>query len=366
MKKIMSVFGTRPEAIKMCPVIAELKKRSGIKCVVCVTGQHRELLKSTPEIFGIVPDYNLPVMKEGQTLTELTCDILMRLNSVLEAERPDVVLVHGDTTTAFSAALACFYRQIPVYHIEAGLRTYRLDMPYPEEFNRQCVGLVAKYHFAPTKEAERNLIAEGKSRDSVFVSGNTIVDALNMTIREDYYHPLLDWVGSGRLLILTLHRRENVGMPMQRVFGAVRRIVERYSDIFAIYPVHSNPTIGEAARKAFCGIDRIKVIEPLEVTDFHNIMYRAYIIITDSGGVQEEALHLGKRTVIVRDVTERPESLFSDMVRVSGTDEDAVCEAFGELFTKETTAEKTPANPYGEGRASVYIADIIERDLFSL
>ena len=309
MKTIMLVFGTRPEAIKMCPLVNELKSRENLKTVVCVTGQHRQMLDQVLEAFDVTPDYDLSIMKTGQTLFDITTNILNRIGGVLDEVKPDVVLVHGDTSTTFVTALACFYKQIPVGHVEAGLRTYNIYSPYPEEFNRQAVGIVAKYNFSPTELSKQNLLNEGKNPKSIFVTGNTAIDALKTTVREDYTHPELEWAADSRLIIITAHRRENLGEPMHHMFRAIRRIMDEHTDVKAIYPIHMNPVVRKAADEELAGCDRIHIIEPLEVLDFHNFLARSFLILTDSGGIQEEAPSLGKPVLVMRDTTERPEGI---------------------------------------------------------
>ena len=364
MKTIMLVFGTRPEAIKMCPLVRELKQRPGIKTVVCVTGQHRQMLDQVLEAFSVVPDYDLSIMKAGQTLFDITGSILERIRGVLEAVAPDVVLVHGDTTTTFATALACFYMQIPVGHVEAGLRTYDLSSPYPEEFNRQAVGIVARYHFAPTDRARDNLLREGKRAETIFVTGNTAIDALKYTVRPEYATADLDWAADSRLILITAHRRENLGAPMHHMFRAIRRIVEAHGDVKAIYPIHMNPVVRRAAAEELAGCDRIRIIEPLDVFDFHNYMARSYLILTDSGGIQEEAPSLGKPVLVMRDTTERPEGIAAGVLRLVGTDEQPIYDHFKALLENraEYDAMARAVNPYGDGFASRRIADILERD----
>ena len=362
MKKIMLIFGTRPEAITMCPLALELKSRSGIETVVTVTGQHREMLDQVLDAFGVQPDYDLSIMKEKQTLFDVTTAILGGLKPLLEKERPDVVLVHGDTSTTFSSALACFYLGIPVGHVEAGLRTYNLASPFPEEFNRQAVSIVAKYNFAPTAAARANLIREGRDPETVFVTGNTAIDALRTTVRENYSHPALDWAADSRLIMITAHRRENLGEPMHRMFRAIRRIVDENPDVKAIYPIHMNPAVRAAAEAELSGCDRIRIIEPLEVLDFHNFLARSYMVLTDSGGIQEEAPSLGKPVLVMRDTTERPEGIEAGTLKLVGTSEEVIYEAFRELLTNDETygAMSRASNPYGDGFASKRIADILE------
>lgn len=361
MKKVMLVFGTRPEAIKMCPLVNELKSRKNIITKVCVTGQHRQMLDQVLEIFGVEPDYDLSIMKDKQTLFDITTNILNRIREVLESEKPDVVLVHGDTSTTFVTALACFYLQIPVGHVEAGLRTYNIYSPYPEEFNRQAVGIVAKYNFAPTEMSKENLIREGKNPDSIFVTGNTAIDALKTTVRDDYKHPELEWAKDSRLIMLTAHRRENLGEPMHHMFRAIRRIVDENPDVKVIYPIHMNPVVRKAADEELGNDDRIHIIEPLDVLDFHNFLARSYLILTDSGGIQEEAPSLGKPVLVMRDTTERPEGIKAGTLKLVGTDEDVIYSEFKKLLTDNTEYEKMSkaSNPYGDGFACKRIADIL-------
>ena len=364
MKKVMLVFGTRPEAIKMCPLVNELKNRKNIKTVVCVTGQHRQMLDVVLEAFSVKPDYDLSVMKEKQTLFDITTNILNRIKEVLEAEKPSVVLVHGDTSTTFVTALACFYLQIPVGHVEAGLRTYNIYSPYPEEFNRQAVGIVSKYNFAPTELSKENLLREGKNPDSIFVTGNTAIDALKTTIRSDYSHPELDWAKDSRLIMITAHRRENLGEPMKNMFRAIKRIIDEHPDIKAIYPIHMNPVVRETANEILGDCDRIRIIEPLDVLDFHNFLNASYLILTDSGGIQEEAPSLGKPVLVMRDTTERPEGIKAGTLKLVGTEEETIYKEFKTLLEKKEEYEKMShaSNPYGDGFACKRIADILERD----
>lgn len=362
MKKVMLVFGTRPEAIKMCPLVNELKTRKGIETIVCVTGQHRQMLQQVLDIFGVVPDYNLSVMKERQTLFDVTTAVLERIGKVLEAEKPDVVLVHGDTSTAFAAALACYYMRISVGHVEAGLRTYDIFAPYPEEFNRQAISIISSYNFVPTGLARDNLLREGKRRESIYVTGNTAIDALKTTVRRDYDNVLLDWASDSKLILITAHRRENLGMPMRHMFRAIRGVMEMRPDVKAIYPIHMNPTVREIAREELAGCNRIKIIEPLDVLDFHNFLSRSYLILTDSGGIQEEAPSLGKPVLVMREATERPEGVKAGTLRIVGTDEKVIYDNFTELLTDENTyrAMSQASNPYGDGFASQRIGDILE------
>lgn len=362
MKKVMVVFGTRPEAIKMCPLVKELKTRKNLQTVVCVTGQHRQMLDQVLTAFQVTPEYDLSIMKEKQTLFDVTVNILQRLKAVLEEVRPDVVLVHGDTSTTFAAALACFYMQIPVGHVEAGLRTYNIYSPYPEEFNRQAVSIVAKYNFAPTELAKEQLLKEGKQAETIIVTGNTAIDALKTTVRQDYTHPELEWAADSRLIIITAHRRENLGEPMHNMFRAIRRIMEEHPDVKAIYPIHMNPVVRQAAEEELGGCDRIHIIEPLEVLDFHNFLARSYMILTDSGGIQEEAPSLGKPVLVMRDTTERPEGIAAGTLRLVGTEESVIYENFKLLLEDQAAydAMANASNPYGDGFASKRIADALE------
>ena len=361
MKTVMLVFGTRPEAIKMCPLVNELKSRENLKTVVCVTGQHRQMLDQVLEAFDVTPDYDLSIMKTGQTLFDITTNILNGIGSVLDEVKPDVVLVHGDTSTTFVTALACFYKQIPVGHVEAGLRTYNIYSPYPEEFNRQAVGIVAKYNFSPTELSKQNLLNEGKNPKSIFVTGNTAIDALKTTVREDYTHPELEWAADSRLIIITAHRRENLGEPMHHMFRAIRRIMDEHTDVKAIYPIHMNPVVRKAADEELAGCDRIHIIEPLEVLDFHNFLARSFLILTDSGGIQEEAPSLGKPVLVMRDTTERPEALASGTVHLVGTDYDKIMNEVSTLLddVKAYESMSKAVNPYGDGQACRRIADVL-------
>lgn len=361
-KKIMLVFGTRPEAIKMCPLVKELKTRKTIETIVCVTGQHRQMLDQVLDAFHVVPDYDLSIMKAGQTLFNITTNILNSIGDVLDEEKPDVVLVHGDTSTTFATALACFYKQIPVGHVEAGLRTYNIYSPYPEEFNRQAVSIISQYNFAPTELSKQNLLKEGKKAETVWVTGNTAIDALKTTVREDYTHPELDWAADSKLIIITAHRRENLGEPMHHMFRAIRRIMDEHPDVKAIYPIHMNPLVRKAADEELGGCDRIHIIEPLEVLDFHNFLARSFLIMTDSGGIQEEAPSLGKPVLVMRDTTERPEGIAAGTLKLVGTDEEVIYRNFKELLeSKESyNAMAHASNPYGDGFACKRIADILE------
>ena len=362
MKTVMLVFGTRPEAIKMCPLVNELKTREGIRTVVCVTGQHRQMLDQVLDAFHVVPDYDLSIMKDKQTLFDITTNILNNIKGVLEAVKPDVVRVHGDTSTTFVTALACFYLQIPIGHVEAGLRTYNIYSPYPEEFNRQAVSILSRYNFAPTELSKNNLLREGKDESTIYVTGNTAIDALKTTVREDYTHPELEWAKDSRLILITAHRRENLGEPMHHMFRAIRRVMEEHPDVKAIYPIHMNPIVRRAADEELGDCDRIHIIEPLEVLDFHNFLARSYMILTDSGGIQEEAPSLGKPVLVMRDTTERPEGIAAGTLKLVGTDEDVIYENF-KLLLDDPAAYDTMAqasNPYGDGYACKRIADILE------
>lgn len=361
MKTIMLVFGTRPEAVKMCPLALELKKRRSVKTLVCVTGQHREMLDSVLAVFGVAPDYDLAVMKEGQTLFDVTSSVLSGMKEVLERAAPDVVLVHGDTTTAFAAALACYYLRIPVGHVEGGLRTGDLYAPFPEEFNRMAAALISAYHFAPTARAAENLLREGRPRETVYVTGNTVVDALKTTVRADYTHPVMERAAGRRMILMTAHRRENLGEPMRRMFSAVRTFCGAHPDVFLVYPVHPNPAVGAAAHAAFDGCGNAALIPPLSVVDFHNFMARAYFILTDSGGAQEEAPSLGVPVLVMRDTTERPEGVEAGTARLVGTEYASVLSACEVLLADPLAYERMAhtANPYGDGHASERIADIL-------
>lgn len=365
MKKVMLVFGTRPEAIKMCPLVIELKKHQDIETKVCVTGQHREMLQQVLDIFHVKPDYDLDIMKQNQTLFDVTTEILNKLKPVLEAEHPDIVLVHGDTTTTFAAALTCFYLQIPVGHVEAGLRTHNLYNPFPEEFNRTAVGIISKFNFAPTEQAKQNLLIEGKDKESVYVTGNTAIDALKMTVSQDYSSKELDWAQGSRLILITAHRRENLGEPMEHMFKAIRRVMDEHPDVKAIYPIHMNPKIHKIADKYLGNDDRIHIIDPLDVYDFHNYMEKSYLILTDSGGIQEEAPSLGKPVLVMRETTERPEGVKAGTLRLVGTSEDSIYESFSKLLNDpdEYKAMSHASNPYGDGHACERITKILEERL---
>ena len=361
-KKVMLVFGTRPEAIKMCPLVNELKKREGIETVVCVTAQHRQMLDRVLETFRIEPEYDLNIMKDRQTLFDITTGVLNGIKEVLEKEKPDIVLVHGDTSTTFVTALACFYMRIPVGHVEAGLRTYNIDSPYPEEFNRQAVGIVSQYNFAPTARAKENLIREGKNPVSIYVTGNTVIDAMRHTVREDYRHPELDWVGRDKLIFITAHRRENLGEPMRHMFRAIRRVLDEREDCKAIYPIHMNPAVRETAKEELEGCDRIHIIEPVDVFDCHNFEARSYLCLTESGGIQEECPSYGVPVLVMRDTTERPEGIEAGTLRLVGTNEEKIYGTFRELLENRVIYDtmSNACNPYGDGHACERIADILE------
>lgn len=362
LKTVMLVFGTRPEAIKMCPLVNELKKRKGIKTLVVVTGQHRDMLDQVLETFNVSPDYDLSIMKDRQTLYDITTNVLNGMKAILERAKPDIVLVHGDTSTTFAAALAAYYLQISVGHVEAGLRTYNKYSPYPEEFNREAVGVISDFHFAPTEISKVNLIREGKDEGNIFVTGNTAIDALATTVRTNYSHPELEWSSDSRLILITAHRRENLGKPMRCMFRAIKRVLKEHSDVKAIYPIHLNPIVRTLAMEVFDDNDRIHLIEPLDVLDFHNFMKASYLILTDSGGIQEEAPSLGKPVLVMRDTTERPEGIKAGTLQLVGTCEDTIYRAFTELLddTSIYNLMAHASNPYGDGHACERIADILE------
>ena len=361
-KKVMCVFGTRPEAIKICPLVNELKKRKGLEVVVCVTAQHRQMLDQVLETFGVVPDYDLNIMKDRQTLFDITANILSGIKGVLEAEKPDVVLVHGDVSTTFVTALACFYLQIPVGHVEAGLRTYNLYSPYPEEFNREAVSIIARYNFAPTPLSRDNLLREGRKPESIYVTGNTVIDAMQHTVREDYSHPELDWVGDGKLIFITAHRRENLGEPMRRMFRAIRRVLDEHPDCKAVYPIHMNPAVRQVAREELGSCAQIHIIEPLEVFDCHNFEARSYLCLTDSGGIQGECPTYGVPVLVMRDTTERSEGVEAGTLKLVGTDEETIYQAFRQLLEDKDEYERMSraCNPYRDGHACERIADVLE------
>lgn len=367
MKKVLCVFGTRPEAIKMCPLILEMKKRASLDVVVCITAQHRQMLDQVLEVFQVVPDYDLNIMKDRQTLFDITTNILMTIKEVLEKVKPDVVLVHGDTSTTFVTALACFYLQIPVGHVEAGLRTYNIYSPYPEEFNRQAVGIISAYNFAPTPLAASNLIREGKKKDSIYITGNTVIDAMQHTVKADYTHSELEWVGDHKLIFITAHRRENLGEPMYHMFRAIRRVLDEHPDCRAIYPIHMNPVVRQAASEVLGGCERIHIIEPIEVFDCHNFEARSFLCLTDSGGIQEECPSYGVPVLVMRDTTERPEGVTAGTLRLVGTNEQNIYSSFKELLENKNAfdAMSRACNPYGDGHACERIADILEGKNYS-
>ncbi|MBQ7595779.1 MAG: UDP-N-acetylglucosamine 2-epimerase (non-hydrolyzing) [Clostridia bacterium] len=362
MKKVMIVIGTRPEAIKMCPLINELKKRNNFKTIVCVTGQHKEMLDQVITVFNVKTDYALSIMKEKQTLFDITVNILNSIKAVLEKEQPDIVLVHGDTSTTFAASLACFYLHIPIGHVEAGLRTYDVYSPFPEEFNRQAVDIVADIYFAPTQKAKENLVAENHNINKIYITGNTAIDALKTTVKDDYSHSELEWAEGSRLILITAHRRENLGEPMHNMFRAIRRILDENSDVKAIYPIHMNPVVRRIASEEFGDCDRIHIIEPLQVIDFHNFLNKSYIVLTDSGGIQEEAPTLGKPVLVMRDTTERPEGIAAGTLKLVGTQEKTIYNEIKLLLENDDEYHRmsVASNPYGDGRASIRIVDILE------
>ncbi len=363
-KKIMAVFGTRPEAIKMCPLIRELQNRPAFQTIVTVSGQHRQMLDPVLRAFSVAPDYDLSVMREKQTLADLTAGILSGLRGVLEGERPELLLVHGDTATTFAAALAGFYVHIPVGHVEAGLRTYDMDNPFPEEFNRRAVTLLSRWHFAPTLGAKKNLLQEGVAEDKIYVTGNTVIDALKTTVSPDYRHPELLWAAGSRLILLTAHRRENWGEPLRRIFRALRRVLEENPDVKVIYPIHQNPEVRKIAAEELGGCERVHLIEPLGMADFHNFMAQSYLILTDSGGIQEEAPSLGKPVLVLRETTERPEGVEAGTLLLVGREEESVYQSLLRLLNDPHLYRSMAraVNPYGDGRASERIADILEKE----
>jgi UDP-N-acetylglucosamine 2-epimerase (non-hydrolysing) len=365
MKKILTIFGTRPEAIKMAPLVKEIDNSKDLESIVCVTAQHREMLDQVLDVFKIKPDYDLNLMKHGQTLAQVTTRALLGLEDVFEKVEPDLVLVHGDTTTTLSGALAAFYHQIPVGHVEAGLRTWNKYSPWPEEINRQMVDNIADFYFAPTETSKQNLLKEGKDKKKIYVTGNTAIDALKTTVKEDYKHLIFDWVGDDRLILLTAHRRENLGEPMYHIFRAVKRIVEEFKDIKVVYPIHLNPKVREIADDVLKGEDRVRMIEPLEVIDFHNFLNKAYIVLTDSGGIQEEAPSLGKPVLVLRDTTERPEGIEAGTLKLTGTEEEVIYKETKKLLSNKNIYEKMNKanNPYGNGTASKKIVEIITNNL---
>lgn len=360
-KKVMLIFGTRPEAIKMVPVVKEIERREELECVVAVTAQHREMLDQVLEAFSVKPHFDLSVMKEKQSLVSITVDALQGLDTLLAKERPDIVLVHGDTTTTFVAALAAFYQQIPIGHVEAGLRTWNKYSPYPEEMNRQLTGVLADLHFAPTERAKEHLLSENVPEEKIHITGNTVIDMLQHTVKGDYSNPILDKVGDKRLILVTAHRRENLGSKMEQMFRAIRRLVEKHDDIYVIYPVHLNPVVKQTADRILGEHERIQLISPLDVVDFHNFAARSYLILTDSGGIQEEAPSLGVPVLVLRDTTERPEGIAAGTLKLAGTKEEDIFKLTDELLTNKSEYEKMAQakNPYGDGQASKRIADAL-------
>ena len=367
MKKVMCVFGTRPEAIKICPLVLEMKRRATLDVIVCVTAQHRQMLDQVLQTFNVIPDYDLNIMKNRQTLFDITTGILNNIKGVLEDVKPDVVLVHGDTSTTFVTALACFYLQIPVGHVEAGLRTYNIYSPYPEEFNREAVSIISQYNFAPTPLAKSNLLREGRKADNIYVTGNTAIDAMQHTVRQDYTHPELEWVSNNRLILITAHRRENLGVPMHNMFRAIRRVLDEHDDVRAIYPIHMNPIVREAAEAELGGCDRIHIIEPIDVLDCHNFEARSFLCLTDSGGIQEECPSYGVPVLVMRDTTERPEGVDAGTLKLVGTSEDLIYKTFKTLLEDKEAYDKMSGacNPYGDGHACERIADILEGKEYS-
>lgn len=367
MKKILVVFGTRPEAVKMCPLVLELKSRKGIEVVVCVTAQHRQMLDQVLEIFKITPDYDLDIMKTRQDLFDITINVLSGIKAVIEEVKPNIVLVHGDTSTTFATSLASFYLNIPVGHVEAGLRTYDIHNPFPEEFNRQSTGIISRYNFAPTKLAALNLISEGKDKETVFITGNTVIDAMQYTINDNYNHSELEWVGNDKLILITAHRRENLGDPMCHMFRAIKRVLNEHADCKAIFPIHMNPVIRDIANQELKNCDRIHIIEPLDVFECHNFEARSYLCLTDSGGIQEECASLKVPVLVMRNATERQEGVEAGVLKLVGTEEESIYSAFKLMLEDEEEYAKMrfASNPYGDGRACKRIADIIEGKEYS-
>ena len=363
--KVMSIFGTRPEAIKMAPVVKELEKREEVESIVCVTAQHRQMLDQVLETFEIIPQYDLNIMKPGQTLTQITSNVLVGLEEIMQKEKPDVVLVHGDTTTTFAGAMAAFYNQISIGHVEAGLRTWDKYSPYPEEMNRQMVDCMTDFYFAPTELSKENLLNEGKDESKIYVTGNTAIDAMSTTVDKEYHHEVFDWVGNDRMILLTAHRRENLGEPMYHIFRAIKRIVDEFDDVKVVFPIHLNPKVREIANSVLGDCDKVKMIEPLEVFDFHNFQNKSYVILSDSGGIQEEAPSLGKPVLVLRDTTERPEGIKAGTLKLAGTDEDKIYELTKQLLTDKEEYERMSkaSNPYGDGHASERIVDVLVKEL---
>lgn len=361
MIKVMSIFGTRPEAIKMAPLVKELEKRNEVKSIVCVTAQHRQMLDQVLETFNIKPDYDLDIMKQGQTLADITTRALIGLEKVIKEVKPDIVLVHGDTTTTFAGALAAFYNQVAIGHVEAGLRTYDKYSPFPEEMNRQMVDCMTDMYFAPTNLSKENLLKQNIDESKIYVTGNTAIDAMDTTVDDNYSHPVLDWVGNDRMILLTAHRRENLGEPMRHIFRAIKRVVDETPDIKVVYPIHLNPLVRETAKEIFGDDDRIRLIEPLEVFDFHNFQNKSHIILSDSGGIQEEAPSLGKPVLVLRDTTERPEGIKAGTLKLVGTDEEQIYQETKRLLSDKEEYDRMSkaSNPYGDGHASQRIVDAI-------
>lgn len=365
MQKVLSIFGTRPEAIKMAPLVKELKSRKNIKSVVCITAQHRDMLDQVLKIFKIKPDYDLNIMKPGQTLSGITTKAIKGIEKIIIKEKPDIVLVHGDTTTAMAGAIAAFYQQVKIGHVEAGLRTHDKYSPFPEEINRQIIDQVADYLFAPTRKSRKNLGKKHNKNQKIFITGNTAIDALKTTVSKDYHHPVLDWVGKNRMILLTAHRRENLGDPMRRIFKAIKKITEEFDDVRVVYPVHLNPKVQEVAQEIFGDSDKVKLIEPLDVFDFHNFIKKAYIILSDSGGVQEEAPSLGTPVLVLRNTTERPEGVRAGTLKLVGTSTKKVYSVTKKLLNNKFSYKRMSKakNPYGDGHASKYIVNhILEQE----
>lgn len=359
--RVLVIFGTRPEAIKMCPLVLEMKKYKEIECKVCLTGQHKEMLNSVMDVFGIKPDYNLSIMRTNQTLSMITTEVLNGVEKILKEEKPDVVLVHGDTTTSYAAALAAYYNHIMIGHVEAGLRTYNMQSPYPEEFNRQSVDLISEFLFAPTEYAKKTLIQEGKKPQNIFITGNTVIDSFCTTVRSNYQNENIEWAQGSKLILMTAHRRENIGHPMEMMFRGIRRVVDDNKDVKLIYPLHKNPKVREIAQKYLSNHKRIRLIEPLDVCDFHNIMSRCFLILTDSGGIQEEAPSFGVPVLVMRTTTERPEGIETGTLKLIGTDEEDIYEQTSLLLRDRMEYQKmqTSENPYGDGHASERIVNIL-------
>ena len=359
--KVMTIFGTRPEAIKMAPLVKELESRKEIETIVCVTAQHRQMLDQVLSAFDINPNYDLDIMKSGQSLSDITSRVLQSLDKVIKEVKPDIVLVHGDTTTTLAASFAAFYNQVILGHVEAGLRTYDKYSPYPEEINRQVTGIIADMHFAPTNISKDNLLKEGKNEDTIYVTGNTAIDALKTTVKKNYTHEILEKIGNDKMILLTAHRRENLGENMKSMFSAIKRIVDEFDNIQVVYPIHLNPLVRDIANDIFGDCNKIHLIEPLEVLDFHNFLNKSYIIMTDSGGIQEEAPFLGKPVLVLRNTTERPEGIAAGTLKLAGVDEENIYNLTKELLTNKKLYDSMSkaSNPYGDGNASKYIVDAL-------